>query len=495
MGINKEFAERQQERSILEDFFCSDKPEFLAIYGRRRVGKTFLIRSFFENKSCIFFSSMGIFNASLSRQLGEFTKEISRTFFFGTELKKMENWFDIFELLTDVINKQVPENKKVVLFFDEFPWMVTPRSKLLQALDYYWNRHWSQNSRIKLIVCGSAASWIIKNIVNNKGGLHNRLTRTILLEPMNLKETKAMLHNMGVRLNNKHISQIYMVTGGVPFYLSHIAPGLSASQVIDKLAFSKNSLLLEEFDKLYSSLFDDVGIYVEIIKVIAKYRYGIHQEELFQKMKTISKGGTIVEKLKELENTGFIIRFLPYKHKRKGIYYKVIDEYTLFYFNLIEPIKETLLKKGLREGYWDKIMSSNSWNVWAGYSFEAMCYKHLNQISKALNLNPTAIPNTWRHAPRTGSKEDGTQIDLLFDRDDDAITICEIKYTNSPFAIDKEYAAKLNKKLEVFRETTKTQKQLFLGIISANGLKKTMYSEEMIDGVVTLEDLFKSGAD
>jgi hypothetical protein len=371
--------------------------------------------------------------------------------------------------------------------------MATPRSKLLQALDHYWNRFWSQNNRVKLVVCGSSASWIIKNIVDNKGGLHNRLTRKILLEPLSLGETKNMLQSMGVRLNNKHIAQIYMVTGGIPFYLSHISAGLSASQVIDKLAFSKNGILLDEFDKLYSSLFEDAAIYVEIIKIIANHRYGIHQEELFKKLKNVSKGGTIVKKVKELENAGFIIGFLPYKHKKKGIYYKIIDEYTLFYFYWIEPIKETLLKKGLRQGYWDKIMDSNSWQAWAGYSFEAMCYKHLNQISKALNLSPTAIPNTWRHIPTKGSNEQGTQIDLLFDRNDDAITLCEIKFTNSPFVIDKEYASNLNKKVKVFREITKTQKQIFLGMISANGLKPTMYSDEMVDGIVTLDDLFKSG--
>ena len=490
MTSQKAFTGRQEERLTLEELFNSNKSEFLALYGRRRVGKTFLIRNFVKKKSCCFFNSTGILNEPLARQLIEFTKEISRTFFHGTELKERKNWFDTFELLTDAINKQIPKNKKVILFFDEFPWMATARSRLLQALDYYWNRHWSQDNRIKLIVCGSAASWIIRNIVDNKGGLHNRLTRTILLEPMSLRETKDMLHNMGVKLNNKHISQIYMVTGGVPFYLSHVTPGLSTSQVIEKLAFSKNSLLLTEFDKLYSSLFHDASTYVELVRVIASNRYGIHQEELFNRIKSLSKGGFIVRKLKELEDAGFIICFKPYKHKKKGIYYKVIDEYSLFYFHWIEPIQETLLKKGLRKGYWDKMMKSHSWYSWAGYSFEALCYKHLNLISESLNLSPTAIPNTWRFSPRKGSKEEGAQIDLLFNRDDDAITVCEIKYTNLPFAIDKEYAAKLNKKLKVFRNKTRTQKQLFLGIISANGIKETMYSEEMVDGVVTLKDLF-----
>lgn len=495
MPLHEESTGRVEEKKLLEELFRSDKPEFLAIYGRRRVGKTYLIRSFFKRKPCIFFNATGIHKGSFNQQIIEFTKEISKTFFFGAELKRMDNWFDTFELLTDVINKQVSKNKKVVLFFDEFPWMATPRSKLLQALDYYWNRYWSQDKRIKLIVCGSAASWIIKNIVNNKGGLHNRLTRTILLEPMSLNETRNLLHSLGVRLNNKHVLQIYMVTGGIPFYLSQVTPGLSASQIIDKLAFSKNSLLSEEFDKLCSSLFENANIYEEIIRLIANHRYGIHQEELFQKIKSTSKGGTLTEKVKDLEKAGFIIGFLPYKHKKKGIYYRVIDEYTLFYFYWIEPLKETLLKKGIREGYWDKMKDSNSWNAWVGYAFEAICYKHLKQISRALHLSPTAVPNTWRYIPKKGSKEQGAQIDLLFDRDDDAIAICEIKHTDLPFAIDKECATKLNTKLEVFKKESKTQKQLFLDIISVNGLKKTMYSEEMVDGVVTLDDLFKPSED
>lgn len=481
---------RIDEQRTLEEFLRSQKPEFLALYGRRRVGKTFLVRNFFRNKSCFFFNATGIHKEPLSRQIAEFTKEISRTFFQGAEIKERANWFDTFELLTDVINRQKPKSKKVVLFLDEFPWMATPRSKLIQALDYYWNRHWSQDERMKLIVCGSAASWIIRNIVKQKRGLHNRLTRTMRLDPMSLRETKSMLHNMGVKLNNRHVAQIYMVTGGIPFYLSHIPKGLSSSQIIERLAFSKNSPLLEEFDKLYASLFDDAGPYVEIIRTIAHFRYGIAQEALFGKIKT-AKGGSLVRKLDELEEAGFILSFKPYQHKKKGIYYKVVDEYTLFYFHWIEPIRNTLLKKGLRKGAWGKMMRSPSWHSWSGYAFEAMCYKHLHQISEALELSPTAVPTTWRYSPRKGSKEQGTQIDLLFYRDDDAITICEIKYTDSPFAVDKEYAAVLRRKLEIFKEKTRTQKQLFLALISAHGLRETMYSEELIDGLVVLDDLIQ----
>ena len=487
MSLRNGFTGRRKERQVLEELYHSDKAEFLAIYGRRRVGKTYLIREFFKAQACLFFNATGIHKGPLKRQLHECTKEMARAFLPGMELKEKRNWFEVFESLTSMIEKQVPKNKKVVLFFDEFPWMATPRSKLIQALDYYWNQFWSQDKRIKLIVCGSSASWIIKNIVNDRGGLHNRLTRTILLDPMSLDETKKMLQGMKVKLNNRHIAQIYMVTGGIPFYLTHITAGLSATQIIEKLAFSKNGILIDEFDKLYASLFDNASSYIELVRMIASHRYGIPQEEILKK---IPKGGSAVKRLKDLEHAGFIMGFTPYQHKRKGIYYKVIDEYTLFYLHWIEPIKETLLKKGVREGYWDKMIQSGSWNSWAGYSFEAMCYKHLTQISRALNLSPAALPNTWKYAPSKGSREEGAQIDLLFDREDDAITLCEIKYTNTPFAIDKEYALKLRKKIEVFKNKTHTSKQLFISMISANGLKKTMYSEEMINGVITLDDLF-----
>lgn len=398
--------------------------------------------------------------------------------------------FDTFELLTEAIEKQVPKNKTVVLFFDEFPWMVTHKSNLLKALEYYWNRHWSLDRRIKLIICGSAASWIIKNIINNKGGLHNRLTQSIQLEPMNLKVTKNFLHHMGVKLSESHIAQIYMVTGGIPYYLSRVTKGLSATQVIEELAFTKGSFLFKEFDNLYASLFDDADSYIEIVRAIASKKHGVGQEELFGKIKLSSKGGTVIKKLKDLEHTGFIISFKPFSHQKKGIYYKVIDEYSLFYFNWIEPIKETLLHKGLRKGYWQQSQKTPAWRAWSEYAFEAICYKHITQISKALSISATAIPSTWRYSPTKQSGEPGAQIDLLFDRDDNAITLCEIKYTEEPFSIDKDYFQKLQQKMDVFKKITKTKKLLFLAIISTSGLKKTIYSEEMISGLATLGDLF-----
>jgi hypothetical protein len=394
------------------------------------------------------------------------------------------------DLLTDAIEKFTTKKQKIVLFFDEFPWMATHRSGLLQALDHLWNQTWSNDSRIKLVICGSSASWIINKIINNKAGLHNRITRKIPLMPFNLQETNLFLRAQGVELNYKQISQLYMATGGVPYYLMNVKKGLSATQLIELLAFQQQSLFFKEFDNLFSSLFTDSETYIELLRIIAKNRYGIDQKDLIKKSKTFSRGGGVVRKLTELEEAGFIISFTPYLHKKRGVYYRLIDEYTLFYLKWIEPVRNTIQKQSLETGYWARQQKSAGWHSWAGYAFESICYKHLSPIRKKLNINPTAIANAWRYAPTAKSKEDGAQIDLLFDREDDTITLCEIKYTDESFNIDKAYAANLKRKIDVFKEKTRTKKQIFFNMVSANNIKKTIYSEDMINGVVTLEDLF-----
>lgn len=481
---------RKTELNILTQILSSNVPEFLAIYGRRRVGKTFLIRSFFEKKTSLFFDVTGSKDGALIEQVRHFTKEIGRVFYNGARLKEPKNWDLAFEMLTEALIS-VPKNKKIVLFFDEFPWMATKNSRLLQSLEYYWNQHWSRDKRVKLIICGSSASWIIEKIVNNKGGLYNRLTRNIYLEPFNLRDSKRFLSSIGVKLNNEQVLQIYMVTGGIPYYLSKIERGLSAMQNIELLAFQRKSFLAEEFENLFSSLYEEPGAYIEIVRIIASRRYGIGQEELLRQLGKTLHGKTGLKRLKDLQDANFITSFKPHFHKKRGIYYKVIDEYTLFFLDWIEPIKSTLLTKGPMKGYWEKQQGSPSWNSWSGYAFESVCYKHLSQISQSLKMSPRSIPNTWRYVPRKGSDEKGAQIDLLFDRDDDSLTICEIKYTIKPYLIDKHEFAKLKQRIMVFKEITRTKKQIFMAVISANGLKRNIYSDELIDGTAKLDDLFE----
>ncbi len=482
---------RKEELKVLQDLLDSKQPEFLAIYGRRRIGKTFLIKQFFSEKKCFFFNVTGVKEGKTEVQINRFVKEIGRVFYKGTEIKEQKNWLDAFDALTDAIGKFVSDNHQVVLFLDEFPWMTTHKSGLLQALDHFWNRYWSNDSRIKLIICGSSASWIINKIINNKAGLHNRITRKIQLMPFNLKETNEFLLAQGIKLNYKQVTHLYMMTGGVPYYLQSLQKGLSATELIQHLAFRQNSPLFSEFDNLFSSLFEETETYIELLRIIAKNRSGTGQKEIIQQSNYFSRGGRVVKKLMELEEAGFIISFTPHLHKKRGIYYRLIDEYTLFYLDWIEPIRNTLQKNSLEQGYWEGKQNSGKWHNWAGYAFEAICYKHLSQIRKKLHMNPTAVANGWRYVPAAKSQDQGAQIDLLFDRDDDAITLCEIKYTYEPFQVTKHYAEQLRRKFTVFKQKTRTKKQIFCAMISANGLKKTLYSEEMIQDVVTLEDLFK----
>jgi hypothetical protein len=479
---------REEEINILERIYTSNKPEFLALYGRRRIGKTFLIRKFFEDKSAVFFNTTGAKNGTLVEQLGHFSDQISKTFYNGVALVAPKSWDSAFTLLTDAINNT--KAKKVVLFLDEIPWMATRKSRLLQTLDYYWNQHWSNDKKIKLIICGSSASWIVKKVINNKGGLHNRITHRMHLEPFNLQETKYYLNSLGVQLKNQQILLLYMVTGGVAYYLSTAKKGLSAAQIIENLAFNEKGILFDEFNNLFSSLFDQSDACIQIVQTLGKYTYGLGKKELLKSLGKSSIGGSGLKKLEELEDAGFIMSFTPHYHRRQGIYYRLIDEYVLFYLKWIAPIKKSLQKKSLEKGSWQSMQRTPAWYSWLGYAFEAVCYKHIFAIRKALSIPPDAIANAWRYVPRKWKPEQGAQIDLLFDRNDDTITICEIKYTEEPFVLTKEYITVLNRKLTVFKEQTRSKKQLFLAIVSANGLKNNFYAEDSISGVVTLDDLF-----
>lgn len=482
---------RLTEQSILQELLESNQAEFLAIYGRRRIGKTFLVREYFKDKDAIFFNSTGSKDGSLTEQVQHFTKEIGRVFYGGIKLESSKNWDGTFEILTNAI-ENVSKNKKIVLFLDELPWMATKNSKLLTTLDYYWNQYWSRDNRIKLIICGSAASWIVDKIISNRGGLHNRITKQICLLPFNLSETKDFLEKKDIRLTHNQITQIYMVTGGVPYYLNNVRKGMSAAQNIDLLAFTPNGLLFKEFDHLFAALFDMYELCVRMVKIIAERKSGVSQEEIFKRLGDDKiKGKLGLQKLKELETAGFIIKFKPYLHKTRGIYYKVIDEYTLFYLSWIQPFRDNLIHQGISSGGWETQQNTPAWYNWVGMAFESICYKHINQIRTSLHLDAAAMPNTWRFSSKVAD-QNGAQIDLLFDRKDDTITLCEIKYTNKPFLIDKAYAQNIKNKIQVFRKATRTRKQIFFAMISASGLQKSKYSDELISQVVMLEELFSN---
>ncbi len=474
---------RKREQEALERAFRDNESQFITIYGRRRIGKTYLIREFFTEKDCIFLQVTGLQNGTLKQQLENFHVAILKTFRSANVLRKPANWREAFEQLTYEIAQA---EKKVVVFFDELPWLVTQRSGLMSMIDFYWNNQWSGMKKVIFIACGSSASWILKNIIYHTGGLHNRTTVEIKLEPFNLAETQHYLESKHVTLGKKHILSLYMAVGGIPYYLNYVLPGYSATQNIQKMFFDSHAPLAHEYHKLFTSLFDGAEAYKEIIEIIASKRMGVTLTEIANTAQLSARGGELTTKLKRLCDAGFIEEYVPWKKKR-GAYYKVIDEFCLFYLYWIH----TIPNKRFAPDHWLIESQRPSYYAWSGYAFEAVCSRHSHQIIRGLDIKSARAITSWRYIPTSKDKR-GVQIDLVLIRGDDAITLCEIKYTDKPFAIDKAYAAILRYKIDMFREQTGAEAEIFLALVSANGIKPTTYSDELVSGVVTLNDLFKS---
>lgn len=476
---------REKEIALLETVFHSKEAEFLAIYGRRRVGKTYLIRQYFHQKG-LFMEVSGAKGKPMKKQLENFMKVISKTFFKDVPLATPSSWEEAFDILTRQLENS-KKSEKIIIFMDELPWLATKRSGLLESIDYYWNQYWSKFPHLILVVCGSAASWMLEKLIYAKGGLHKRITRKILLEPFHLKETEQFLKSRGIQLNQKQILDIYMAIGGIPFYLKGIEKGLSAEQNINSLCFEKNGLLYNEFNNLFESLFDQADVNLKIVREIVKAGNQLSREDLIKKTKILS-GGTLNKRLIELEAAGFIQHFLPYVHTKRDHYYRVIDEFSLFHLKWIEPFLSSFITD---QGYWQSMAKSPAVSSWAGQAFEAICFKHLSQIRKALGLEKIGCKiGSWRYLPKKGADEEGVQIDLLFDREDGCITLSEIKYSENPFVIEKAYAKILMRKLDVFEKRQKTSKQIFLVLITSSGLKPSLWANELVQQQVTLEDLF-----
>lgn len=476
---------REKEIEELQALYDSQDPQFLAVYGRRRIGKTFLICEFFKNKG-VYFEITGMKNGTLEEQLFQFAFEYTRQF-SQDKIPPPKSWANALNLLYETIEKINPE-KKVILFFDEVPWLASPRSKFLNALEHFWNRYLSRSNNVILIICGSSASWIIRNIVNNRGGLHGRITKKIRLLPFNLSETEKYLRSRHIELDRKQIVDIYMALGGVPKYLSYISKGKSAAQNINEICFALNGGLFGEFTNLYKSLFDGHEHHIAIVKALSKTAEGLTKDELLAKVK-LSSGGTSSQIIEELVDAGFLIYVPSFNKKKAGGVYRLIDEYSLFYLTWVEESAKITLESDPQ--FWIKKYKTAKWLAWSGFAFEALCFKHIQNIKKALGIQAlSTMESGWRYVPKNNSKEKGAQIDLVIDRADRCINLCDMKYCDEPFTIDKSYAENLQKKKNVFREQLKTHKTLFTTMITTFGVKKIAHSLSVVDQQLAMNDLF-----
>ncbi|CAN5659785.1 hypothetical protein BH11BAC5_BH11BAC5_31530 [soil metagenome] len=470
---------RKEERTFLNKVLNSAEPELVAVFGRRRVGKTFLIRNTFAAQLAFEFS--GIHNASFDQQLENFTLAFSKV--RKLKIARPASWISALSMLEDYL-KPLVKKQRTVIFFDEFPWIGTPRSGFLQAFENFWNTWASRQKNLVVILCGSAAAWMIQKVINNRGGLHNRVTRKLRLLPFTLHETALYLNERKINLDQYQVLQIYMVMGGIPHYLKEIEKGESAIQAIDRTCFSKDGLLHEEFKNLFASLFDGAQYHILVIRALAKKGTGLNRNELIKACKLTSGGGT-TQLLEELTQSGFITPYIPFDKTAKESIYRLTDEYAHFYLKFIEHSKF----KGT--GTWTRFSTGTSWQSWSGNAFESICIKHTPQIKKALGIEGVHTEiSAWRYQSKKG--EQGAQIDLLIDRHDNCINICEIKFSINPFIITKAYSMQLDNKVKIFRERTNTRKALFLTMVTTNGVKNSDNYTGLIQKEITMEALFKN---
>jgi len=471
------FVGRKEEQEILKDALQSSEAEMVAVIGRRRVGKTYLITTVYDKQ--IAFSVTGIQNGTLDDQLERFSKSLKNYTNSKVDLPLPKSWFQAFDMVQQYI-ETLPKNRKHVIFIDELPWLAPHKSKFLQAFGHFWN-DWASRQNLIVVICGSAASWMIRKVVNNTGGLYNRITKRIYLQPFTLQETEEYLKTRRLKFTRYQIAQLYMALGGIPHYLKEVKKGKSATQNINDICFSKNGLLRDEFLRLYPSLFPNADKHFKVIRALAEKREGLTRPEII-KITKLKDGGGLSTVLDELSHSGFIT---PYRifHQKKRKVYRLTDEYSLFYLKFIED-------KALEgDDIWQHLSQINEYKTWSGYAFENICLKHIPQIKKALGISGIYSLSSTFYKKGTAD-EKGIQIDLLIDRKDHVINLFEIKFYNKAFTITKTYAENLRQKMGRFEEITKTKKQISWIFISSFGLNENEQSLDMISKSLTLDALF-----
>lgn len=471
----KNLIGRDRELSILNSMYSSEKSEFVAVYGRRRVGKTFLIRSAFKDKFT--FQITGLANASLSQQLSNFHLALS-THDSQKGYLPANDWLTAFSQLSEYLSKI---NGRKLIFIDELPWFDTRNSKFIQGLEHFWNSWASARNDIVLIVCGSATSWMLNKLVNDKGGLHNRVTKKIKLLPFTLFECERYLQSRKIKLDRYQIILIYMAFGGIPFYWDELEPGQSAMQNIENICFTETGLLRDEFSNLYRSLFSNHERHLSLIRALAKKSKGMTRDELIS-LSGLSNAGSTTKLINELEVSGFIRKYTPFGKKSRNSLYQLVDFYTHFYLKFIEGTQ------AMDKNNWVNAIDSPKYRAWSGYAYEQICMYHLPQIKQALGIGGVhATVSSWR----SSTMDSGAQIDLIIDRRDQVINLCEIKFSINPYTITKKYASEIRNKIGAFMQETGTRKSVFITMITTWGVQQNIHSTGLIQKELKMDDLFK----
>lgn len=465
---------RENETALLNKYIGNNRSEFIAVYGRRRVGKTFLIRSHFNDQ--FDFYATGIIEGSMAEEMDAFNIALCNYGYKGK--KRAKTWLEAFTILAQLLKEKAAQKKEpLIVFIDELPCFDTRNSGFVHALDFFWNSQGSWIANIKFIVCGSATSWMIRNVINNKGGLHNRVTHEMHLRPFNLAQVEEYLQAINFKCSRLSILQLYSAMGGVPYYLSLLDPQESILDNIDRLFFSENGEMRIEYRRLFYSLYKTPEVYINVINLLASNKQGLTRREIADKLK-LPNNGHLGDLLDDLVYCDFVRQYNNGLRQNGGIY-QLIDLYTLFYHQFCK-------KKTTDNHYWRNLLGTPTQNTWYGLSFERVCLCHIREIIHVLHLDTI---HTEFYSWRSKASTPGAQIDIVIDRADGNITICECKYSQGDYSLNKTEYQKLLNRTEAFRNETKCKKGIQTVIITTFGLSKNEYAD-IAQRVVTLDDLF-----
>jgi len=467
---------RDKEKKVLLEALNTEESQFIAVYGRRRVGKTYLIRQVYGDSFT--FEHSGLANGNKNEQIHAFTASIRRA---GLDVKEVpSNWLDAFELLKDLI--QLSRKKKKVVFIDELSWMDTQKAGLLIALENFWNGWASARDDVVFIVCASATSWMLDKIVHNKGGLYNRLTAQIYLKPFRLIECEDYLKSKNINLSRYDILELYMAIGGVPFYWNYIKKGRSVAQNIDAMFFEEDAPLKEEFRYLYASLFKNPQNYIDVVSALGNKKVGLTRNELAEAA-GLPNSGYLTKIINELISCGFIRKYTVFGKKTKDALYQLTDFYTLFYFQFLK-------RKRVDENFWSLNTDTSVRNIWCGLAFERVCMDHVAEIKYKLGISGVITEvHSWSSKPNKERKTKGAQIDLVIVRNDRIINLCEMKYSISDYTLKQKDDESLRNKIAALKESVKTRYSIHPVLVTTYGLSEGKYSG-IYQNVVNSDNLF-----
>lgn len=468
---------RKSEKATLKKYIESDKAEFIAVYGRRRVGKTFLIRQMFGSDFA--FEVSGTINGKKDEQMVNFIQALKRFGYDGT--KNPKTWYEAFELLQELLEPKIKRQEPCIIFIDELPCFDTQKARFITAFDHFWNGWASHYSNIKLIVCGSATSWMVNNIIDNHGGLHNRITHEMHLKPFCLAEAEEYFKEYGFGWNRLSVLHAYMVFGGIPYYYSLLDNKYSLSQNIDNVFFKTDGEIRREYDRLFKSLFTTPEPYIQVIKILAEKKQGMSRDDIAAKAK-LTNNGHLTKILNNLVNCDFIRRFNTREKKIKSNahLYQLTDLFVLFHhtFSKLDTTDEN---------FWSNSLGTSRMNSWFGLAYERVCMLHIPQIKQSLGIDRI---HTEYYSWKSKTSTPAAQIDLIIDRADQLINVCEVKYSEYPYSIDKGEDARLRTRISNFIEETATQKGINLTFITTYGVKQNQYSD-IVRNEITMDDLFE----